>query len=254
MPIVGMLHLSPLPGSPCGGDLPSVRERLMQDARALSDGGVDGFILENYGDAPYYPDRVPPHTIAHMTLLGREVRESFPQPLGINVLRNDALSALAIATAIGAQFIRVNVYTGARLATEGLIQGQAHQVVRYRRELESGVRIFADVAVKHSAPLGTSDLSVEVEDAILRGKADAVIVSGSATGRMTSTTDLRTAREASGGVPVLVGSGVTAGNVTGMLANANGVIVGTGVKVDGITTSPVDPARVKELVRIAKGG
>ena len=253
-PVIGMLHLAPLPGSPEGGDLATVRERLLQDTQALIEGGADGFILENFGDAPYYPGRVPSHTVAYMTLLGRGIREGFPSPLGINVLRNDALSALAIATSIGAQFIRVNVYTGARVAVEGLIQGEAHRVVRYRRELGSDVRVFADVAVKHSTPVVARDLGDEVEDAVLRGKADAIIVSGSATGKETGVVDLKTAREAAGSVPVFVGSGVTAENVREMLAYADGVIVGTGIKVGGVTTNPIDPARVRELVRIAKGG
>lgn len=247
-----MLHLRPLPGSPDAEDLPSVRERLLQDAQALFDGGVDGFILENFGDAPYYPNRVHPQTVAYMTLIGQEVREAFPKPLGINVLRNDALSALAIATAVGAQFIRVNVYMGARVADEGLIQGEAHRVVRYRRELGSDVRIFADVAVKHSTPLGAMDLNDEVRATILRGKADAIIVSGSATGSETSIDDLKVAKEAAGGVPVFAGSGVTVENVAETLAQADGIIVGTGFKVDGVTTNPVDPAKVRELLRIAR--
>ncbi|MCZ6535264.1 MAG: BtpA/SgcQ family protein [Chloroflexi bacterium] len=251
-PVIGMLHLRPLPGSPDAEDLPSVRQRLLQDAQALFDGGVDGFILENFGDAPYYPNRVHPQTVAYMTLIGQEVRDAFPKPLGINVLRNDALSALAIATAVGAQFIRVNVYMGARVADEGLIQGEAHRVVRYRRELGSDVRIFADVAVKHSTPLGAMDLKDEVRDTILRGKADAIVVSGSATGSETSIADLKVAKEVAAGVPVLAGSGVTVGNVAETLAHADGIIVGTGFKVDWVTTNPVDPARVRELLRIAR--
>ena len=208
--------------------------------------------MENFGDAPYYPNRVHPQTVAYMTLIGQEIRDAFPKPLGINVLRNDALSALAIATAVGAQFIRVNVYMGARVADEGLIQGEAHRVVRYRRELGSDVRIFADVAVKHSTPLGAMDLKDEVRDTILRGKADAIVVSGSATGSETSIDDLKRAKEAAAGVPVLAGSGVTVGNVAETLAHADGIIVGTGFKVDGVTTNPVDPARVRELLRIAR--
>ena len=251
-PVIGMLHLRPLPGSPDGEDLPSVRQRLLQDAQALFDGGVDGFILENFGDAPYYPNRVPPHTVGYMTLLGQEIRDAFPKPLGINVLRNDALSALAIATAVGAQFIRVNIYMGARVADEGFIQGEAHRVVRYRRELGSDVSIFADVAVKHSTPLGAMDLKDEVRDTILRGKADAIVVSGSATGSETSIDDLKRAKEAAGNVPVFAGSGVKVENVAETLAHADGIIVGTGVKSGGVTTNPVDPAKVRELLRIAR--
>lgn len=253
-PIIGMLHLQPLPGTPGAGGLDSLRKRLMQDAQALAEGGVDGLILENFGDAPYFPGRVPSHTVAYMTLLGREVRSSFPQPLGINVLRNDGLAALAVAAAVGASFIRVNVYMGARVADEGLIQGEAHCVVRYRQELGCDVRIFADVAVKHSASLGVMDLRTEVSDALGRGKADAVIVSGPATGRETDIEDIDIAKMAAGAAAVLVGSGVRADNIGEVLSRADGVIVGTGLKAGGDVGNAVDPARVRELMEMARRG
>ena len=253
-PVIGMLHLRPLPGSTDGGaTLSSVRERLLRDCRALLDGGVHGLILENYGDSPYYPGPVPPHTVAYMTTLAKEVRGLTSKPLGINVLRNDGLSALAIATAVGARFIRVNVYTGARVSGEGLIQGQAHEVVRYRHALGSDVRIFADVDVKHSTGLGSVELEDEVREAILRGKADAVIVSGRATGIETSMADLREAKAAAGDVPVLAGSGVTSATVADTLRHADGAIVGTGFKYGDVTDNPVDEARVRVLMQAAQG-
>ena len=253
-PIIGMLHLRPLPGSPDSCDtLSTVRERMLQDCRALLDGGVHGLILENYGDSPYYPGPVPPHTVAYMTALAKEVRCLTSKPLGINVLRNDGLSAMAIATAVGAQFIRVNVYTGARVSGEGLIQGQAHEVVRHRHALGSDVRIFADVDVKHSTALGSMELEDDVRETIIRGKADAVIVSGRATGIETSMSDLRVAKAAAGSVPVLAGSGVTVATVADTLRHADGAIVGTGFKAGGITDNPVDEARVRALLQAAQG-
>ena len=253
-PIIGMLHLRPLPGSPDSGDtLSSVRERMLQDCRALLDGGVHGLILENYGDSPYYPGPVPPHTVAYMTALAKEVRGLTSKPLGINVLRNDGLSAMAIASAVGARFIRINVYTGARVSGEGLIQGQAHEVVRYRRALGSDVRIFADVDVKHSTGLGSVELKDEVRETIIRGKADVVIVSGRVTGIETSMADLREAKAAAGSVPVLAGSGVTVATVADTLRHADGAIVGTGFKHDEVTDNPVNEARVRALLQAAQG-
>lgn len=251
-PVIGVLHLPALPGSPenqC--DLSSIREWLRRDAEALADGGVDGFLLENFGDAPFYPARVPAHTVAFMTVLGREVKARFDLPLGINVLRNDAVSALAVATAIGAEFIRVNVYTGARVTDQGIIQGEAHEILRLRKWLDSRVKVFADVAVKHSAPLAACDLTDEVEDTIARGHADAVIVSGSGTGKEASLEDVKIAKEAAGSTPVLVGSGVNPKNVAHLLAYADGLIVGTFFKQDGVTANPVDPVRVKEFLEAA---
>src|SRR5690606_13240725 len=113
-----------------------------------------GLMLENFGDTPFYPRRVAAHTVAAMTAIAVEVRRQVDLPLGINVLRNDGLSALGIAAASGADFIRVNVLSGARVTDQGIVQGIAHDLLRERRWLGAeSVKILADVNVKHSAPL-----------------------------------------------------------------------------------------------------
>ena len=231
-----------------------VRDGMLMDLRALVEGGVDGVILENYGDAPYFPGRVPPQTVSFLTRLAYEVKEASSLPLGINVLRSDGISALAVATAVGAEFVRVNVYTGVRVSGEGLIQGNAHEIQRYRSELGSGVKVFADVDVKHSTAVGDVDLEDEVTETILRGRADAVIVSGKATGSETRLEDLRRAKEAAGSVPVLAGSGVTAATVADTLRCADGAIVGTGFKVGGVTDNVVDVDEVRALMGAARHG
>src|SRR5688572_18655907 len=170
-PVVGMLHLPPLPGSPrFAGDAGAILPVVLRDAEALVSGGVHGLMLENFGDVPFYPGRVPAHVVARMTAIACEVRRHFPQtPLGINVLRNDGCSALAVAHAAGAQFIRVNVLCGARVADQGILQGIAHDLLRERAVLgASAVRIFADVDVKHSAPLAARPLADEVADTLHR--------------------------------------------------------------------------------------
>jgi membrane complex biogenesis BtpA family protein len=248
-PVIGMLHLPGLPGSPGGNqDLDAIREWMLRDADALARGGVDALIIENYGDAPFFPGRVPRHTVAFMAVLAQEVVRRFPLPLGVNVLRNDGVSAMAVAAAAGAVFIRVNVYTGARLADQGILEGQAHRILRYRKLLGSRVLVFADVAVKHSAPLAAVDLAAEVEETIARGGADAVIVSGRATGKATPLADLETARAAASGAPVFAGSGVTAETAAAALQAASGLIVGTAFKNDGVTSNPVDAARVRAFM------
>jgi hypothetical protein len=248
-PVIGMLHILPLPGSPGYSSTPAaIRDFVLRDADVLSSNGVDGLILENFGDTPFYPSRVPPHTVAFMTAVACEVKARFPVPLGMNVLRNDALSALAIAAAVNGDFIRVNVYTGARLTDQGIIQGQAHRVLRYRKLLESGVLVFADAAVKHSAPLADRDFRDEVEDTVSRGHPDAIIVTGRGTGKETSIDDLRTAKEAAGKAAVLAGSGVTIENIREVLAHADGLIVGTALNEDGVVSSPIDSTRVRRFV------
>lgn len=250
-PVVGMLHLLPLPGAPkFGGSFAAVRDRMLADADALAEGGVDGLLLENFGDAPFMPDRVPASVVADMTVLGLAVRERIALPFGINCLRNDGLSALAVARAAGADFIRVNVLCGARVTDQGVVEGIAHELLRERRALGAGaIRILADVDVKHSAPLGASrPIPEEVDDTLHRGLADAVIVSGPGTGSAPDTAALVQARGAAGGFPVWIGSGVTPDNAGALAALCDGMIVGTALKSAGDVTAPVDRARVKDLL------
>lgn len=249
-PVIGMVHAAPLPGSPqYDGDWHSVIDRAVTDAAALMDGGCDGIMIENFGDPPFYPHRVPAITIAAMTRLATEVRRVTSLPLGINMLRNDGQSALAVAVVVGAQFIRVNVLCGARVTDQGIVTGIAHDLLRERRQLGADhIRIFADVDVKHSAPLGVRSLVDETRDLIERGGADAVIVSGSATGQPTSAADSQTIQSAAGRTPVFIGSGATLETVAALKPHCHGFIVGTHFKRDGVVSAPVDPERVKRFV------
>jgi uncharacterized protein len=252
-PVVGMLHVPALPGSPrAGKTFAEIREFVLNDAAALTECGINGLMIENFGDVPFFPDRVPPHTVAFLTALAAEVRSRYPVPLGINVLRNDGQAAMAIATAVGAAYIRINVYTGARLADQGILQGAAHEITRYRRMLGAAVQIWADVAVKHSSAISERPLEDEVEDTIERGLADAVVVSGSATGKETAVDDLRRVKQAAREHPVIAGSGASVSNVRELLAVADGVIAGTALKRNGIVSEPVDRERVRVFMEAAR--
>ena len=248
--VIGMLHLLPLPEAPrFGGDLNAICDVLLRDAQALAKGGVHGLMMENFGDVPFYPGRVPRRTVDNMRSLAGAVRKEVDLPLGINVLRNDGLSALAIAHATGASFIRVNVLSGARVTDQGLIQGIAHDLLRERNKLGANhIRIFADVDVKHSAPLAARPIEDEVDDLIERALADAIVVSGAGTGKPTDTEKTRKVKAAAGNTPVFIGSGITAETVRQFLDTADGFIVGTALKQDGVATNPVDIERVKRLM------
>jgi hypothetical protein len=220
----------------------------LRDAEVLVTGGVHGLMLENFGDASFYPERVPAYTVAYMTALAREIRRQWDVPLGINVLRNDGCSALAVAHAAGADFIRINIFSGARVTDQGLIQGIAHQVMRERMLLQAtAIKVLADVRVKHSVPIGPFDLTGEVEDVLHRGGADGIIVSGKSTGKPTDLDELRQTKAAAGESPVFVGSGVSVDTIDTLQREADGFIVGTYFKQEGMVTNPVDPARVKAL-------
>lgn len=253
--VIGMVHLLPLPGAPTARGMQEVRERALADARALVAGGVDGLLVENFGDWPFYRDAVPPVTVAAMAVVLAELLHRFgPIPVGVNVLRNDALAALGLAVACGATFIRVNVLTGAMVTDQGVVEGRAAELLRARHALEAGgVAIFADVLVKHAAPLAPISMHRAVLDALERGGADGVVVSGAGTGSPASLDALQQAREAAHGRPVLVGSGVTLGSVREVLRLADAVIVGTAVKAGGDVRAQVDEVRVRALVTGARG-
>jgi hypothetical protein len=252
--LIGMVHLAPLPGSPrWEGSMDRVIARAVADARAIVEGGLDALLIENFGDAPFSPGRVDAATVAAMSAAAAAIRAAVgPVPFGINVLRNDARSALGIAAATGAAFIRVNVHAGAVVTDQGLLQSEAHATLRERRLLGHEVAIFADVQTKHAAPLAPVELEQEARDLVQRSLADAVIVTGRSTGEPTALGDLEQVRRAVPGTPVLVGSGVTAESAAVLLAVADGLIVGTWLKREGRVENPVDVARVRRLVDAAR--
>jgi hypothetical protein len=257
--LIGMVHLGPLPGSPGYlGSMAEVIRRAVEDALALESGGLDGAVVENFGDTPFYPERVPPETVAAMAVALAEVRRAVRFPLGANALRNDAGAALALAAACGAAFVRVNVHSGASVTDQGLVQGRAHETLRLRERLwarapEDAPLVFADVDVKHASPLGTFDLGQAAADTYYRGRADVLLVTGRGTGRETSMDDVRRVREAVPEAPVLVASGVTDRTVARAVREAHGALVGTWLKRDGQVDAPVDRERVRALVEAAKG-
>jgi membrane complex biogenesis BtpA family protein len=251
--LIGMVHLAPLPGSPANTlPLQSIIGLALADAQALAQAGFDALMIENFGDAPFRATRVDPHTVACMTVLAQAVRAASRLPIGINVLRNDALAAVAIATTCAAALVRINVHCGVYATDQGIIEGRADDTLRYRQALGSRTRIFADVHVKHARPLSSASISDAAEEIAYRGRADALIVSGTATGKPTDLDDVRAVKAAVPDRPVYVGSGATSDNVHEILSLADGVIVGTAIKRDTRTTAPVDPARAAAFVHAAR--
>ena len=252
-PLIGMVHLQPLPGSPgWRGSVGIVLERALRDAGVLAQAGFDGLMIENFGDTPFLPERVEPETIATVAVIADRLRVSTDLPLGINMLRNDARAALAIAAVTGASFIRVNVHTGAMLTDQGWIEGRAHETLRARASLGAQIAICADVMVKHALPPAGADLAQLAADTFERGQADVLIVSGIATGATTERSDIDTVKKAVPNAPVWIGSGLNATNAAALLAVADGAIVGSAIKADGHASNAADPRRAAELVRAAR--
>ncbi len=253
--LVGMVHVGPLPGSPqYGGDMEPLLDDAVADAETLAAAGFDALVVENFGDAPFFADDVPKETIAAITRVVGRIVDAVPIPVGVNVLRNDALGGLAVAAATGAGFIRVNVLSGSMYTDQGLIEGKAAVVARTRATLCPEVAIYADVMVKHAVPPSGLTLEQAAQETAGRGGADAVIVSGRATGSAPTLTDLRKVRAAIPNTPLIVGSGATAATVAKFLTVADGVIAGTSLKRRSVTTNPVQASRAKAFVQAAKKG
>ena len=248
-PLVGVVHLAPLPGSAGYGGSDDEIMRLARDsAAALWDAGFDGIMLENFGDTPFHPDSVEPHVVGLVSVLVREF--SARGPCGVNLLRNAARDALAAAFAGGGAFIRVNIHTGAALTDQGVIQGRAWETLRYRRVLGARVGIMADIQVKHAVPLAPRDPVEEARDSVERGLADALIVTGPRTGTLGNPARARALKEALPDVPVFMGSGVNHDNVGRVLEDADGVIVSSALESG---CGRIDPARAAAFVKAARG-
>lgn len=230
----------------------AVLETAVSDAMALQVAGFPALLVENFGDAPFPADRVEPETVAAMTRAIGAVMAASGLPIGVNVLRNDAMTALGIAAATGARFIRVNVLTGVMYTDQGPIVGRAPELLRRRGVLAPDVEIWADVMVKHATPPPGLEPGQAALDTVERGLADAVIVSGSGTG---AEPNLEVARAVRSAVPkgtrVVIGSGANVGNLARLIEIADSVIVGSGLKVDNDANNRVDLVKAAAFVDAA---
>ncbi|MDZ7799715.1 MAG: BtpA/SgcQ family protein [Trueperaceae bacterium] len=259
--VIGVVHCRPLPGAPDyqGEEIEAILDHAVEEARRYVRGGVHGLIVENHGDIPFAkPDALGPETAAMMAVVTDRVRRAAGVPVGVNVLANGALQALAVAKAGGGSFVRVNQWANAYVANEGFIEGPAAAAARYRAWLHAReVAVFADVHVKHGSHAITADRSLEetARDAAFFD-ADVLIATGQRTGDAAQADEVRAIAEATG-LPLLVGSGVTRDNVTSLLEVADGVIVASSLKEEGVWWTPVSEAKVRafmEVVDQAAGG
>lgn len=257
--LVGVVHLLAMPGDPghSGGGFASVIDAARRDADAYLEGGIDAIVVENFGSRPFVRgdarDPLPPHQVAALALVGHALRERFTY-VGVNALRNDAVAALGIAASCGADFVRVNVHVGAYVTDQGVIEGEAARSLRYRASLGAArIAILADVLVKHASPLAPIDPRQATLDTLDRGMADAVVVTGAATGASADRATLAEVRTAAGNRPVVLGSGLTRSNAATLLPLADAAIVGTSVKEHGDVRAPVDAERVRQLVEACQG-
>jgi len=254
--VIGVIHCDAFPGSPKyhGKPVIEIIDCALRDADNYLAGGVHGLIVENHGDIPFAkPDDIGPETAAFMAVITDKIRERFAAPLGINVLANAAIPAIATALAGGADFVRVNQWANAYIANEGFIEGAAAKALRYRNQLRADhIRVFADSHVKHGSHAIVADRSIqELTRDVDFFEADAVIATGQRTGDSATLSEIDEIRAATA-LPLLVGSGVTPDNVCQILGRTQGVIVASTLKVDGVWWNPVELARVKHFMAVAQ--
>ena len=231
----------------------AVVERAVLDGMALIEAGFSAVMVENFGDAPFHADRVPPETVAAMAVAVSSVRGATKTTVGVNVLRNDTLAALAIAAATGASFIRVNVLTGLMYTDQGPIVGNAAAVMRQRRLTVPDVEVWADVMVKHATPPPGMDIARAAAETAERALADALIVSGTATGNEPDRGDAVAIRSAvPPGTRLVIGSGATPENLAQLTEVADSVIVGSSLKRNGDPAEPIDPDRASHFMKVAR--
>lgn len=251
-PVIGMIHVGALPGTPASSlSVPEIIEQALSEARIYRAGGIDGVMIENMHDVPYLRGRVGPEIVAAMAVVGRAVKEECSLPTGVQILAGANTEAMAVAQAAGLDFIRAEGYAFAHIADEGWIESSAAELLRYRKQVGAErVEVWADVKKKHSSHAVTTDISLgATAEAVEFMRADAVIVTGSATGRPPCVADVEEAK-AQASLPVFLGSGVTAANITDFYEAADGFIVGSHFKRDGHWASSVDPERVEKFIAV----
>lgn len=239
--VICTIHLKPLPGSPMHTSFDYVLEKALQDAKAIEEGGADAMIIENFGDMPFLV-RVGKETIASMSVIAWEIKKTTNLGVGINVLRNDATAAIAIAKAVNADFIRVNQFFFPSISPEGFLIGEAGKIMRYKKQIDCKAMIFADINVKHAVHFA------DIEDYLLnaeRNLVDALIITGKATGLEVNLENLKKACKIA---PVLAGSGVNLENARKIAEFCDGIIVGTYIKDRG----KINAEKVRKIVNAVK--
>ncbi|HMP83977.1 MAG TPA: BtpA/SgcQ family protein [Verrucomicrobiota bacterium] len=249
-PVIAMIHVGALPGTPANGlPLSDIEQHAVREAKILRDAGVHGLMLENMHDTPYLRGRVGPEIVAAMAIIARAVKDASRLPCGIQILAGANLEAMAVAHAAGLDFIRAEGFAFAHVADEGLIQSSAAELLRFRRQIGAdNVQVWADVKKKHGSHAITEDVDIgETAHAVEFMRSDAVIVTGSVTGDAPKRSDVTAAKRKTR-LPVYLGSGVTASNLKQFFAVADGFIVGSEFKSGGHWSRAVDAKRVERFM------
>lgn len=247
--IIAMAHLPPLPGSP-GYDarrgMSGLIDAVARDIEALQGAGVDAIMFGNEGDRPYVL-RAPPAGLAAMTAVVAACKPALKVPFGVDYLW-DPVATVALAAATEARFAR-EVFTGVYDSDMGLWQPDCAGALRLRHDLgRDDLKLLFNVNAEFAAPLGERAIERKAESAVFSALADAICVSGPMTGQAVETSDLEKVRRRLPRTPVFANTGVNIDNVAAVLAIADGAVVGTHFKKDGVTWNAVDPDRARRFM------
>ena len=248
-PVIAMAHFPPLPGAPhydADAGMDGILDYVSSDLKNLQDGGVDCLMFGNEGDRPYLLSASPESLAAMAAAIGA-LKGILRVPFGVNYLW-DPVATVALGVATGATFAR-EIFTGVYDSDMGLWQPDAAKAVRLRHDLgRDDMKLLFNVNAEFASPVGTRPIEMRAKSAVFSSLADIILVSGPMTGQPVDGSDLRRVKEAVGNTPVFANTGVNKDNVADILSVADGVIIGTHLKVDGDTWNPVDPERVKRFM------
>ena len=250
-PIIGVIHVGALPGTPrVSQTVAELVRSAREEAKVYRECGVDGIIIENMHDVPYLKGEVGPEIVAAMTAIGTAVKNQSQLPVGIQILAGANIEAMAVSHAAGLDFIRAEGFAYAHVADEGIIEASAAKLLRYRRMIGAErVQVWTDVKKKHSAHAITADVSLgETAETVEFMGAACVIVTGSVTGQAPRVADVQEAKSHCH-LPVFLGSGISESNIEQFYQEADGFIIGTSFKVDGLWSNTIDPGRVTQFMR-----
>ncbi len=249
-----MIHLLPLPESPAYlGNLDAIYEQAEREAAVLQAAGVDALIVENFGDEPYLPAELSTAQLAVMAGVTRDIIRAVNMPVGVNCQFNAWHSEVAVAHACRADFIRVEVFVDTVIMAQGQVSPCSAQICRYRQQLGAkGVALWADIQTKYTRSLIPQSIERSALDAQAAG-ADVLIVTGAATGQATPLEVVAQVKQVAG-IPVVVGSGTTAANVSEVLRIADGAIVGSALKVGGKAENEVSAEAASAFMAAVRAG
>ncbi len=257
-PIIGMVHLRSLPGSPgyqADQGMKTIIAAALEDTLRMIEGGVDGIQIENQGDWPFLKaEEIGFETVAAVTSVVAHLRAQHDLPMGINIHLNGVNQALAIATATDCQWVRAFELANAYVSSSGLIEAAGPKALRYRKFLqaEEKVMILGDFHVKHGSHQLVADKSlVEQARDVAAALADGIIVTGTRTGLAPNQEELFAIRKAVP-LPLIIGSGLSLQNVEELLPLVDGAIVGSAFKVDGDLKNSVDCSMVKKFMQAVR--